>query len=72
MNYKAVVRPERTVIVRNKNKQYVYLTQKVQYSPELKRSSPKRILIGKLDEQGMLIPNKNYFDLFGETVELEL
>lgn len=72
MNYKAVVRPERTVIVRNKNKQYVYLTQKVQYSPELKRSLPKRILIGKLNEQGMLIPNKNYFDLFGETVELEL
>lgn len=72
MNYKPVIRPERTVIVRNKDKEYVYLTQKVQYSPELKRSTPKRILIGKLDEKGMLVPNKNYLDIFGESIELEL
>lgn len=72
MNYKSVERPERTVIVKNKEKQYVYLTQNVQYSPELKRSLPKRILIGKLDDQGLLIPNKNYFEIFGESVELEI
>lgn len=72
MNYKSVDRPERTVIVKNKGKKYVYLTQNVQYSPELKRSLPKRILIGKLDDQGLLIPNKNYFELFGESVELEV
>lgn len=72
MNYKSVERPERTVIVRNNGKEYVYLTQNVQYSSELKRSCPKRILIGKLDDQNKLIPNKNYFELFGDSIELEL
>lgn len=72
MNYKPVERPDRTVIVKNNGKEYVYLTQNVKYSPELKRSVPNRISIGKLNDQGMLIPNKNYFELFGESVELEI
>lgn len=72
MDYKPVERPERTVIVKNKGKRYVYLTQGVEYSPKLKRSSPRRLLIGKLNDQDMLIPNKNYCDIFGESVELEV
>lgn len=71
MKFKPVIRPERTVVVKNKDKQYVYLTQSVKYSSKLKRSVPKRILIGKLDENDMLIPNHNYFELFGENVELQ-
>jgi hypothetical protein len=55
--YKPVQLPERTVIVRSKNGAYVYLTQKVVYSSELKCSRPKRIAIGKLNDDGMLIPN---------------
>lgn len=72
MKYKPVERPKRTVIVRNNGKQYVYLTQDVKYSPELKRSLPRRILIGKLDDNCMLIPNSNYFELFGMPVEMEI
>ncbi len=56
-----VDRPDRTVIV---NKKYVYLTKKVQYHSSVKRSSPERILIGKLSEDGKLIPNKNYYSYF--------
>ena len=69
--YKPVELPERTVIVRSKSGAYVYLTQKVVYSSELKCSRPKRIAIGKLNDDGMLIPNQNYFELFGQEVELE-
>lgn len=38
MNYKPVERPDRVVIVKNNGKEYVYLTQNVKYSPELKLS----------------------------------
>lgn len=37
-NYKPVERPDRVVIVKNNGKEYVYLTQNVKYSPELKLS----------------------------------
>ena len=70
-NYKSVDLPARTVTLRSKSGTYVYLTQSVEYSAELKCSRPKRIAIGKLDEDGRLIPNQNYFDLFGKQVELE-
>jgi transposase len=72
MYYKPVTRPDRTVIVKNNGNQYVYLTRSVTYSPELKRTCPDRISIGKLNDEGLLIPNKNYFAIFGEPVELEL
>lgn len=70
MKYKAVERPERTVIVRNKNTdtEYVYFTESVQYSSELKASRPKRVAIGKLNADGDLIPNKNYERIFGKLV----
>ena len=68
--YAPVDMPERTVTVSNKSGTYVYLTQKVEYSSELKRSFPKRIAIGKLNEDGRLIPNKNYYSIYGEKVEL--
>ena len=61
MKYNPVPRPDRTVIVKNNGYQYVYLTQCVKYSPRLKRSVPSRASIGKLDENGMLIPNKIKF-----------
>lgn len=62
---KSVNLPERTVTTKTKSGTYVYLTQKVEYSSSLKCSRPKRIAIGKLDDNGMLIPNKNYFDIYG-------
>lgn len=71
MKFSPVDLPNRTVIVNNKGKKYVYLTQEVSYSPDLKCSRPKRIAIGKLSDDGKLIPNKNYIDLFGETIELK-
>lgn len=72
INYKPVDLPERTVTVRTKSGTYVYLTQMVEYSSKLKCSRPKRIAIGKLNEKGMLIPNQNYFDLYGKPVELDV
>lgn len=62
--------PERTVTVRQGNRSYVYLTTGVQYSSKDKKSQPKRVLIGKLDDNGQLIPNKNYMELFGSDLEL--
>lgn len=32
----------------------------------------KRIAIGKLNEEGILIPNQNYFELYGKPVELDV
>lgn len=72
INYKPVDLPDRTVTVRTKSGTYVYLTQRVEYSSKLKCSRPKRIAIGKLNEDGMLIPNQNYFDLYGKPVELDV
>lgn len=71
MKYNPVPRPDRTVIVKNNGYQYVYLTQCVKYSPRLKRSVPSRVSIGKLDENGMLIPNKKYFELFPDSNGLD-
>lgn len=71
MKYNPVPRPDRTVIVKNNGYQYVYLTQCVKYSPRLKRSVPLRVSIGKLDENGMLIPNKKYFELFPDSNGLD-
>ena len=71
MKYNPVPRPDRTVIVKNNGYQYVYLTQCVKYSPRLKRSVPSRASIGKLDENGMLIPNKKYFELFPDSNGLD-
>lgn len=72
INYKPVDLPDRTVTVRTKSGTYVYLTQSVEYYSKLKCSRPKRIAIGKLNEEGMLIPNQNYFDLYGKPVELDV
>lgn len=72
MNFKPVARPQRTVLVKNNGKQYVYLTQGVRYFPELKQSRPVRVAIGKMNDEGLMIPNQNYYDIFGEEAELEL
>lgn len=71
-SYKPVELPPRTVTVKSKSATYVYLTQKVEYSSELKCSRPKRIAIGKLNEDGLLVPNQNYFELYGQNIELEM
>ncbi len=60
MNLTPVKRPDRTVIIKNNDVEYVYLTQGIKYSSEIKASRPKRVAIGKLNEEGLLIPNKNY------------
>lgn len=70
-NFKPVQLPERTVVTNTKSGRYVYLTQKVEYHSELKCSRPKRIAIGKLNEDGLLVPNQNYYEIFGKEVELE-
>ena len=70
IKYEPVDLPDRTVRVASKSGTYVYLTQKVEYSSTLKRSIPTRIVIGKLNDDGKLIPNKNYFSIYGEKVEL--
>ncbi len=54
------------VSVSNDSGTYVYLTQEVVYSKKTKKSTPKRVAIGKLDSNGMLIPNQNYIEIFGE------
>ena len=64
--FKPVPRPSRTVLSRQNDIDKVYLTLKVEYSKEKKRSVPKRVYIGKLNDDGMLVPNRNYFDYFGE------
>lgn len=70
MNRKPVPRPERTVIVKQKNNRYVYYTQGVRYHKELKRSVPSRVLIGKLNEEELLVPNDNYYKIFEKEIEL--
>lgn len=70
--YEPVERPERTVTVKTKSATYVYLTNGVEYKKSKKRSEPKRTLIGKLNEDGMLIPNQNYIDIYGQKVHLEI
>lgn len=69
--FKPVTRPSRTVVCRQNGIEKIYLTLKVEYSKQKKRSSPKRLYIGKLNEDGMLIPNQNYFDHFGEEALLQ-
>ena len=64
MHQNPVDLPERTVIIKGRSGSYVYLTQRVKYSPELKQTRPVRVAIGKLDEEGRLIPNRNYFEIF--------
>lgn len=64
--------PKRVVTVSNNSGTYVYLTQKVVYSKSTKKSAPQRITIGKLDSNGMLIPNHNYIELFGEDIDLKI
>ena len=59
--------PKRTVIVSGK---YVYYTESVNYVKELKVSRPKRISIGKLSDTGLLIPNDNYYKIFGVNDDL--
>ena len=63
MKKASVLRPDRTVIVKTNNSKYVYLTKEVKYHKGLKRSTPNRGCIGKLDDKGMLIPNDKYFEL---------
>lgn len=57
--------PERIVTQNRNGKIYVYLTKKVVYDPEKKRSIPDRVYIGILNDDGKLIPNQNYVDIFG-------
>ena len=69
--YSPVPVPKRVVTVSNDSGTYVYLTQKVVYSKKTKKSAPKRVAIGKLDSNGMLIPNQNYMEIFGEDSSLK-
>lgn len=66
MNNLHIPLPERSTFKKTEKATYVYLTLSVKYSKEKKRTIPNRVLIGKLDEGGLLIPNHNYIDMFGE------
>lgn len=66
MKYDPVPVPDRTVKVNTKSGTYIYLTKEVKYHSDLKASRPERIAIGKLNDDGLLIPNRNYFEYFGE------
>ena len=70
MNNLHIPLPERCTFKKTEKATYVYLTLSVKYSKEKKRTIPNRVLIGKLDEKGLLIPNHNYIDMFGEEKEL--
>lgn len=70
MNNLHIPLPERCTFKKTEKATYVYLTLSVKYSKEKKRTIPNRVLIGKLDEEGLLIPNHNYIDMFGEEKEL--
>lgn len=63
--YNPVECPERIVTQNRNGKIYVYLTKKVVYDPKKKRSIPDRVYIGILNDDGKLIPNQNYVDIFG-------
>ena len=66
MKYSPVPVPERCVFTKTGSATYVYLTKSVAYSKEKKRTVPSRVLIGKLNDDGMLVPNHNYVELFGK------
>lgn len=69
-NYR-INRPENTVLEKKKDRTMVLLNQESVYNKDKKYNSFKRIHIGKLDENNMLIPNDNYFKIFGkENVEI--
>lgn len=70
MKYDPVPVPDRTVQVKTKSGTYIYLTVQVKYHSDLRTSRPERIAIGKLNEEGLLVPNRNYFEHFGESLTL--
>jgi len=72
-NYEAVTMPERKITINSSNKNrtpYVYYTKRA-YRNSKNQPTSEKILIGKKSpESGMLIPNKNYFDIFGQDMIL--
>lgn len=63
INKEPVIRPEKSVVTHHSNgTDYVFLTIGFRYRKHLKRTEPIRVAIGKLNEDGLLIPNKNYFE----------
>ena len=72
-DYATVTMPERKITINSSNKNrtwYVYYTKRA-YRNSKNQPTSEKILIGKRDpESGMLIPNKNYFDIFGQDMIL--
>jgi len=63
--------PSRTVIVPNGKYKYVYYTKKT-YRIANGQIRNDRVAIGKLSEDGRLIPNQNYYEIFGESKPVDL
>lgn len=63
--------PKGCKIHTQKENKYVYYVIERRYQKDKKYNNDKRISIGKLDEFGKLIPNKNYYELFPLDKELE-
>ena len=72
-DYVTVAMPERKITINSSNKnrtRYVYYTKRA-YRNSKNQPTSEKILIGKRNpESGMLIPNKNYFDIFGQDMIL--
>ena len=72
-DYVMVTMPERKITINSSNKNrtwYVYYTKRA-YRNSKNQPTSEKILIGKRNpESGMLIPNKNYFDIFGQDMIL--
>ena len=66
-----VERPSGTKIHRRNNKEYVYATLKKVYDPEKKYNVDKRMCIGIMADEKMMIPNDSYYELYPEQRKLD-
>ncbi len=72
-HYTKVKMPEEKITFNSSNKkgtEYVYYTKRA-YRNSKNQPTSEKVLVGKKDpETGMLIPNKNYYDIFEEDMVL--
>ncbi len=65
-----IERPENTVIVPVRGTKYVYCVLEKRYRKDKKYNVDKRVCVGKLDEDGLIIPNDRFFRVYPELIEL--
>lgn len=62
--FEPVPRPKNTKIHAQKNNRYVYMTLEKVYDPVKKYNVDKRKCIGKMNDDGLMIPNEFYYSLY--------